>query len=115
MKWRIIFNDAFEAEFDQLNESVQNECFAQLKLLEKFGPDLGRPHVDTLKGSHYSNMKELRFKANNGVWRLAFAFDPKRNAILLVCADKAGVSQNRFYRQLIQKADNRYKQHLTLI
>ena len=67
MNWKIIFEENFDTEFDELNESVQNECFAHLKFLEKFGPELGRPHVDTLKGSKFSNMKELRFNANDGV------------------------------------------------
>ena len=68
--------------------------------------------MDTLKGSTYSNMKELRFDAADGVWRVAFAFDPRRHAILLVAGDKSGVSQQRFYRQLIDKADERFKAHL---
>jgi hypothetical protein len=80
--------------------------------LEQFGPQLGRPRVDTLKGSRYGNMKELRFDAADGVWRVAFAFDPRRRAILLVAGDKSGTSQQRFYRQLIEKADARYKAHL---
>jgi len=54
------------------------------RLLESVGPQLGRPHSDALKGSDYANMKELRFRAGGGVWRVAFAFDPKRLAILLV-------------------------------
>lgn len=57
-------------------------------------------------------MKELRFKAAKGVWRVAFAFDPKRQAILLVAGDKAGTSQKRFYKQLIAKADRRFGEHL---
>ncbi|MGA3133534.1 MAG: type II toxin-antitoxin system RelE/ParE family toxin [Terracidiphilus sp.] len=72
-------------------------------------PELGRPEVDTLKGSAWSNMKELRFKAEGGVWRVAFAFDPKRAAILLVPGDKAGVSEKRFYKRLIDKADQGIK------
>jgi hypothetical protein len=58
MNWKIIFQDDFDLEFDELNEIVQNECLAHLKVLEKFGPELGRPHVDTLKGSKHFNMKE---------------------------------------------------------
>ncbi len=73
---------------------------------------LGRPRVDTLKGSRHANMKELRFEAENGVWRVAFAFDPKRKAILLVTGDKSGVGEKRFYRQLIKKADRRFDAHL---
>jgi hypothetical protein len=60
-------------------------------------------------------MKELRFKADDGVWRAAFAFDPKQRGILLVAGNKAGVSQQRFYRQLIAKADARYRAHLVRI
>lgn len=74
MSWIIYFENDFEREFDELSGIVQNECFAHLKLLERFGPKLGRPHVDTLKWSKHANMKELRFNADNGVWRLAFAF-----------------------------------------
>lgn len=91
---------------------MQDELLAQAKLLEVFGPELGRPRVDTLKGSSHANMKELRFKAENGVWRVAFAFDPKRRAILLVAGDKSGVGEKRFYRQLIKKADKRFDAHL---
>jgi hypothetical protein len=60
----------------------------------------------------YTNMKELRFRASGGVWRVAFAFDPERDAILLVAGDKSGGSEKTFYRRLIEKADKRYKEHL---
>ena len=56
-------------------------------------------------------MKELRFSAADGEWRVAFAFDPKRRAILLVAGDKSGVSEKRFYRELIRKADDRFGAH----
>jgi hypothetical protein len=112
MKWQILFHNEFEPEFYQFSEAVQDELLAQAKLLETYGPSLGRPQVDTLKGSNYANMKELRFYAKGGVWRVAFAFDPKRNAILLVAGNKAGVKEKRFYRQLIAKADQRFTAHL---
>ena len=57
-------------------------------------------------------MKELRFEADDGVWRIAYAFDPLRKAILLVAGDKSGVSQKRFYKTLIAKADMRFDEHL---
>ena len=85
---------------------------AHAKLLEQFGPQLGRPRVDTLKDSRHANMKEMRFDAANGVWRVAFAFDPRRQAILLVAGDKSGGSEKRFYRNLITKADGRFDGHL---
>jgi hypothetical protein len=73
---------------------------------------LGRPHVDTLNGSQFSNMKELRFRAAGGVWRVAFAFDPSREGILLVAGSKSGGSEARFYKRLIARADARYAGHL---
>jgi hypothetical protein len=57
-------------------------------------------------------MKELRFNADAGVWRVAFAFDPDRKAILLCGGDKAGANQKRFYRDLIRVADRQFKAHL---
>lgn len=60
-------------------------------------------------------MKELRFDADNGVWRLAFAFDPERKAILLVGGDKSGVSSKAFYKKLLKKADDRFDKHLSNI
>ena len=91
---------------------MQAEILALSRLLQQFGPQLGRPRVDTLNGSSHASMKELRFDAADGVWRVAFAFDPKRKAILLVAGDKSGVSEKRFYRELIRKADERFDAHL---
>ena len=112
MAWEIHFHPDFEPEFDSLPEDVQDALLVRAGLLEIFGPLLGRPNVDTLQGSRYANMKELRFDADDGVWRVAFAFDPNRQGILLVAADKSGVSETRFYRQLINRADDRYLSHL---
>ena len=112
MKWIVQFHEDFELEFDALPEEVQDEMLAHAKLLEQFGPQLGRPRVDTLKDSRHANMKEMRFDAANGVWRVAFAFDPRRRAILLVAGDKSGGSEKRFYRNLITKADERFDGHL---
>ncbi len=85
---------------------------AQASRLGVLGPLLKRPHADTLKGSRYVNMKELRFAAADGAWRVAFAFDPKRRAILLVAGDKPGQAERRFYRTLIAAADRRFQAHL---
>ena len=112
MNWEVGFDPAFDLEFDALPTTVQDELLAQAKLLEAFGPALGRPRVDTLNGSRYANMKELRFQADDGVWRVAFAFDPQRKAILLVAGDKSGINERRFYRQLIKRADVRFNKHL---
>jgi len=112
MSWTVLFHDAFDAEFEVLVEELQDELLAHSKLLAAFGPNLGRPTVDTLKGSRHTNMKELRFSWNGQVWRVAFAFDPQRQAILLVGGDKGGADQRRFYKRLLTVADARYDDHL---
>jgi hypothetical protein len=112
MAWSVLLHDDFDAEFSALDELLQDELLAHAKLLAEFGPNLGRPTVDTLKGSRHANMKELRFAWQSEVWRVAFAFDPWRQAILLVGGDKGGADQRRFYRRLIAVADDRYDDHL---
>ncbi|QLF71346.1 type II toxin-antitoxin system RelE/ParE family toxin [Peteryoungia desertarenae] len=112
MEWRVLLHDEFDPEFEALPEAVRDEIFISLPLLKAYGPQLGRPWADTLKGSRFSNMKELRFRAVDGVWRLAYAFDPQRQAVLLVAGDKSGVSETRFYKRLIEKADRRFAAYL---
>ena len=113
MRWAVLFHDEFVREFNEFAEEVQDELLAYVKLLEVRGPSLRRPHADTLKGSRHANMKELRFKVDKGVWRVAFAFDPKRQAIVLVAGNKAGGNEKRFYKRLILKADQRFDSHLS--
>jgi hypothetical protein len=110
--WEIDFHPDFNPEYEELADVVQDELLAHLRLLEQFGPQLGRPRVDTLNGSRHANMKELRFFAANGVWRFAFAFDPNRHGIVLCGGDKSSGKEKRFYRQLIDKADARFDDHL---
>ena len=112
MEWTVEFDPAFDAEFDSLSDAVQDELLAHAQLLARFGPTLSRPRADTLKGSRHPNMKELRFDAERGVWRAAFAFDPERRAILLVAGDKRGANGRRFYRKLIRLAGERFDRHL---
>jgi hypothetical protein len=112
MDWRVEFHRDFVPEFRALAVPVQDEIAALVEKMRVMGPTMKRPASDTLDGSRFSNMKELRFGADNGVWRVAYAFDPTRKAILLVAGDKAGVSQKRFYRSLIRKADERFAEHL---
>jgi hypothetical protein len=112
MSWDVYFHPKFRLEFEELSVEVQNRLVRMLVPLREFGPMLGRPEVDTLKGSKHPNMKELRFEADGGAWRVAFAFDPHRDSILLVAGDKSGVSEKTFYRRLIEKADKRFNEHL---
>lgn len=112
MSWDVVFSRELAVEVCALRKSVRRELLARARLLEAVGPWLGRPHADTLNGSRYGNMKELRFGADRGAWRVAFAFDPERRAVLLVAGDKRGSNEKRFYRRLIAVADERYADHL---
>ncbi len=115
MPWSVLFHAEFDLEFQVLEEDLQDELLAHAKLLQQFGPQLGRPSVDTLSGSKHPNMKELRFEWKREVWRVAFAFDPKRQAILLAGGDKGGADQKRFYKRLIATADSRFDSYLAAL
>jgi hypothetical protein len=92
MEWDVRFDPAFAADARAFARAVNSKS----------------PHCDTLKGSKYANMKELRFTLPDGEWRVAFAFDPERCAILLVGGSKSGVSEKQFYKDLIRVADARF-------
>jgi hypothetical protein len=111
--WNVKIADEFQPEYEKLPDEVQDELLAMTRLLQQLGPQLKRPHADTMNGSRHANMKELRFDTADGVWRVAFAFDPRRKAVLLVAGDKSGASEKRFYRELIKRADDRYDAHLS--
>src|SRR5262245_60754243 len=111
--WVVEFVDEFDTEFDALDEEVQDELLAQMSVIKQQGPLAKRPRVDTLNGSKYANMKELRFSAGGGERRAAFAFDTARKAVILVAGDKSGAgSEQRFYKALIATADRRFDAHL---
>lgn len=83
MEWEVEFHPAFEAEALTFERNVRVALIAAARLLADYRLQLGRPHADTLKGSKHANMKELRFEGGDGEWPVAFAFDPKRKAIVL--------------------------------
>lgn len=114
-QWEVVFHDEFFNEYEAWSEVVQDAFLSVLGKLRRFGPSFGRPSVDTLKGSEFPNMKELRMDADGGVWRIAFAFDPKRRAIVLTGGNKTGISKDRFYSTLIRTADARYRGQLKSI
>lgn len=117
MAWVVEFEDEFASEFCGLSTSVQNALLAHASVLEGEGPMLGRPLVDTLKNSAFPNMKELRFNVDQGVWRVAFAFDTHRQCVLLVAGNKVGLrdkAEDRFYEKLIKAADARFARYLKI-
>ena len=115
LNWVVDFHDEFVPEYAELVEDVQDELLAVIEAIEQEGPHLGRPRVDTLNGSKHKNMKEIRFKQSDGVWRFAFAFDPSRQAIIFCGGNKSGGSEKFFYKELIAKADRRFDAHLESI
>jgi hypothetical protein len=110
--WNVGTTDEFDEWFTGLTADEQAEAIAKVELLKLLGPRLRRPHADTLNGSKHANMKELRADTAGAVMRIAFAFDPARSAILLVGGDKSGVNQKRFYKALINRADELFDDHL---
>ena len=111
MTWVVEIGDEFESEFDELHEDVRTEILAMTRLLQQFGPQLGRPRVDTLNDSRHASMKELQFGVADGEWSMPL-LSIRSKAILLVAGDKSGGSEKRFYRELIRKADDRFDSHL---
>jgi hypothetical protein len=110
--WDVVTTEAFSTWFDALDGEAKVDVFAKIELLREYGPALKRPHADTLNGSKFANMKELRAGTAEEVLRIAFAFDPVRRAILLIGGDKRGVGQKRFYKELIRKADALFAEHV---
>ena len=110
MAWEVEFTDEFELWWATLSEDEQADVNAGIELLEGHGPQLGRPHVDTIRGSKHSHMKELRTQSGGKPLRTFFAFDPRRTAILLIGGDKTGDS--RFYDRMIPIADGLYDDYL---
>lgn len=108
--WEVEFTDEFEQWWLELDEDEQESIAASVGLLEELGPGLPRPYADTVKGSAYPNMKELRTQHQGHPLRTFFAFDPTRSAILLIGGDKTG--DKRFYDRMISEADRLYGEHL---
>src|SRR5205814_782714 len=108
--WDIQITDEFRDWFESLEGKAQDAMSRPIHLLRRAGPMLGRPAVDTVKGSRHSNMKELRAKYRGAPYRMFFAFDPRRTAILLIGGCKSG--EKRFYDRMIPIADDLFDTYL---
>lgn len=108
--WNIEITDEYLVWFRSLNEGQQDALRADIEVLERMGPFLGRPYVDSIKCSQHSNMKELRTMHGRRHIRSFFAFDPRRTAILLIGGDKTG--DKRFYDRMLPLADKLFAQYL---
>lgn len=108
--WDVVTVDEFDEWFLSLNEGEQTDVLAVIKVLEMLGPQLGRPYVDTLTDAKLANLKELRIQHRGNPYRVLFAFDPKRQAVLLCGGDKS--NNKRFYRRMILIAEREYEKHI---
>lgn len=107
--WAVELTSEFETWWDGLTEREQARVDAAVEVLREVGPGLGRPYVDTVRGSRHRNMKELR--PRGGHLRVLFAFDPRRTAVLLLGGDKSDQWQS-WYDTAISRADERYDEHV---
>jgi len=110
MKWDIEYTDEFEEWWNSLTPDEQDSIAVTVGLLERLGPNLPRPHSDTVKGSKFPNMKELRIQHDGQPYRTLYAFDPRRTAILLIGGNKTG--DKNWYKKFIPIADNLFADHL---
>ncbi len=110
-RWEVEHTNEFSEWFAGLSVAEQEDIAQKVAILERIGPSLNRPHADTLKGSQFPNMKELRVKRNQ--IRVFFAFDSRRMAILLIGGSKIG--DGGFYERMIPIADQLYEEHLAEI
>ncbi|GBU10274.1 toxin RelE [Gammaproteobacteria bacterium] len=109
--WDINTTDSFTVWLNEQEDAVQEKILGSLFMLSNKGPNLGRPYVDALQGSKFNNMKELRIQCKGSPFRLFFAFDPKRNVIVLCAGNKKGKNK-LFYTQMLLIADTEYQKHL---
>jgi hypothetical protein len=110
MAWDVEYTDQFAEWWATLSDEEQEDVAAKVKLLEKAGPALARPHADSLsKQSNYTNMKELRIAHAGDAYRVLFAFDPRRVAILLIGGRKP---DQKWYKSAVPAADKLYEKHL---
>lgn len=110
MKWEIEYTDEFGAWWDGLADPEQESVRASVKLLGDFGPGLRFPHSSGINGSKHDHMRELRVQHAGRPYRVLYAFDPRRCAILLIGGDKTG--NDRWYEENVPFADRLYAEHL---
>lgn len=112
-QWEVEYTDELGTWWEGLNESEQESIDVSVRLLEERGPSLGFPHTSGISGSRHAHMRELRVQHAGRPYRILYAFDPLRHAILLLGGDKTG--DNRWYETHIPLADRLYDAHVTTL
>lgn len=110
MSYEVEYTDEFEEWWNEISEDEQDSVAAKVELLERLGPQLPHPHSSGIQGSRHSHMRELRIQHQGEPYRVLYAFDPRRMAILLIGGCKAG--DDRWYDKMVPVADNLYNEHL---
>jgi len=110
VEWDVEFTDEFEVWWNGLTEDEQEDVNAKVRLLQKIGPKLRRPHSGAIASSRHPNMKELIIQHAGKPYRVLYAFDPRRCAILLIGGDKTG--NKRWYETFVPVADKLYDEHV---
>ncbi|SEI51006.1 type II toxin-antitoxin system RelE/ParE family toxin [Paraburkholderia diazotrophica] len=110
MPWVVEYTDAFQAWWEGLREAEQESVDATVRLLEECGPALSFPHSSRIVRSQFGNLRELRIQHRGRPYRVLYAFDPRRVAILLAGGDKTG--HDRWYEQNVPRAEILYRLHL---
>lgn len=113
MGWEIEYTDEFEGWWGGLDAKEQASVSASVDLLGVFGPGLRYPHSSDIKGSRWGNLRELRVQHAGRPYRVLYAFDPRRCALLLIGGNKTG--HNRWYEEHVPLAENLYDEHLDIL
>jgi len=111
--WEVEYTDEFGAWWEGLDEAAQIAVDATVRLLEKKGPQLPFPHSSDVRGSRFGQMRELRIQHKGEPYRVLYAFDPRRTAILLIGGNKSG--NDRWYQEYVPRADRLYEDHLAAL
>jgi hypothetical protein len=109
-EWKVEYTDEFGGWWDGLTEAEQEDVRAGVNLLRRFGPSLGRPHVDSVASSKHGNRKDLRIQHRGRPYRVLFIFDLRRIAVLLIGGDKPGTG--RWHKEFVPVADGLYDERL---
>ena len=107
-EWIVEFTDEFELWWLELSELVQEKCAAVVDLLTREGPNLGFPYSSSIRGAAHA-LRELRIQCGGHPYRILYAFDPQRNALLILGGDKTG--NDRWYEENVPRAERIYEQY----
>lgn len=111
--WEVEYTDEFGGWWDGLTEAEQESVDAHVRLLEERGPQLGHPYSSGIARSKHPHMRELRVQHRGRPYRVLYAFDPRRTAILLIGGDKTG--NDRWYEEFVPAADRLYDEHIAML